>query len=216
MSRDVLLAATDRRSQVSDRGLAGAKLIKQLDPHRLADHPKPLGDQVHQRVWERMRYKGWCVVCGRHDLLVYQRMIVNAKTGSSAGGIHVDVYGSSCPACVQAKEVLGRFGVRYREHPMSALPRRHGTVRSMPQITIDDQLLGGLNQLLALARNGGLERIARGDRTPWVRVTRRLGRGYQVALLDRCGQTVLTRPAPTRIEAARIAEIMTGTPDGSA
>ena len=126
------------------------------------------------------------------------------------------MYGSSCPACVQAKQVLARFGVRYHEHPMSALPRRHGAVRSMPQITIDDQLLGGLNQLLGLARNGGLERIARDDRTPWVRVTRRIGRGYQVVLLDRCGHTVLTRRAPTRIEAARIAETMAGTPNGSA
>lgn len=143
-------------------------------------------------------------------------MFVNAKTGALDGEIHVDVYGSSCPACVQAKEVLGRFGVRYHEHPISALPRRHGTVRSMPQITIDDQLLGGLNRLLALARSGGLGRIARDDRTPWVRVTHRLGRGYQVALLDRCGHAVLTRRAPTRIEAARIAAIVAETPEGSA
>jgi len=143
-------------------------------------------------------------------MLLYHCMIVDAKSGDSDGATRVEVYGSSCPACVQAKQVLARFGVRYGEHPLSALPRRHGAVRSMPQITVDDQLLGGLNQLLGLARNGGLERIARDDRTPWVRVTRRLGRGYQVALLDRCGHTVLTRRAPTRIEAARIAETMAG------
>ncbi len=213
MSRDILLAAADRRGQLSHSGLGDPKLIKQPDPHRLADHPKPLGNQLHQSVWKRMGNNAVGIVSGRHDLLVYHCMIVNAKIGNTDVGTSVDVYGSSCPACVQAKGVLDRFGVRYHEHPISALPRRHGTVRSMPQITIDGQLLGGLNRLLALARNGGLERIARGDRTPWVRVTRRLGRGYQVALLDKCGHTVLTRRAPTRTEAARIAQIMAETPE---
>ncbi len=208
MSRDVLLAATNRRGKVSNRRLTGAKLIKQLDPHRLADDPKPLRDQLHQGVWKRMRCEGLRVVRRRHDLLFYHCMIVDANSGGLDEATRVDVYGSSCPACVQAKQVLTRFGVRYHEHPMSALPRRHGAVRSMPQITIDDQLLGGLNQLLGLARNGGLERIARDDRTPWVKVSRRIGRGYQVVLLDRCGRAVMTRRAPTRTEAARIAGTM--------
>ena len=46
---------------------------------------------------------------------------------------------------------------------MSELPRRLGVVRSMPEITIDGELLGGVNQLLKLARTGGLERIANDD-----------------------------------------------------
>ena len=39
-------------------------------------------------------------------------------------------------------------------------------------------------------------------------VSRRIGRGYQVVLLDRCGRAVMTRRAPTRTEAARIAGTM--------
>ena len=75
--------------------------------------------------------------------------------------------GSACPACTQAKAVLDRFHVAHEDHPMSAFPRRFGAVRSMPQITIDGQLLGGVNQLLKLARSGGLEQIAEDDRAPW-------------------------------------------------
>ena len=65
----------------------------------------------------------------------------------------VVVYGSACPACTQAKGVLDHYGVPYRSELISELPRRHGHPRSMPQITIDDQLLGGINQLLKLARS---------------------------------------------------------------
>ena len=96
---------------------------------------------------------------------------------------------------------------------MSALPRRYGAVRSMPQITIDGELLGGVNQLLKLARAGGLERIANDDPKPWVRIKRRLGRGYDVVLLDTLGRELLRRRAATQAEAARIAdELPTATP----
>ncbi len=89
---------------------------------------------------------------------------------------------------------------------MSAFPRRFGIVRSMPQITIDDQHLGGLNQLLGLARIGGLERIGQDDHAPWVRIKRRLGRGYEVAVLDPLGRALVSQRARTRADAERIAE----------
>lgn len=119
--------------------------------------------------------------------------------------VRVVVYGSSCPACTQAKAVLVRFRVGYEEHLMSEFPRRLGVVRSMPQITIDGELLGGINQLLKLARAGGLERIANDDSQPWVTVKRRLGRGYSVILLDALGRELVTRSARTKADAARIA-----------
>ncbi len=125
----------------------------------------------------------------------------------------VSVYGSACPACTQAKEVLDRFQINYRECPMSAFPRRFGVVRTMPQITIDDQHLGGINQLLKLARSGGLERIATDDRAPWVRITRRLGRGYNVAVFDPLGREVVSHRAQTQDDAARIAESLKLTAD---
>jgi hypothetical protein len=105
--------------------------------------------------------------------------------------------------------VLDGFQIRYEEHPISAFPRRFGVVGSMPQITIDDQHLGGINQLLRLARRGGLERIAQDDREPWVRIKRRLGRGYDVAVLDSLGRELVSHRAPTRAGADRIAESLT-------
>ena len=83
----------------------------------------------------------------------------------------VIVYGSSCPACTQAKAVLDRFGIPYETRAMTDIPRRHGRVNTMPQIVIDGELLGGLNQLLKLARSGGLTRLARSQTDPWVQVS---------------------------------------------
>jgi glutaredoxin len=135
-------------------------------------------------------------------------------SGDPTARIRVAVYGSSCPACTQAKAVLDRFHVAHDDHPISALPHRYGAVRSMPQITIDGELLGGVNQLLKLARAGGLERIANDDPKPWVRIKRRLGRGYDVVLLDTLGRELLSRKAATQAEAARIAdELPTATPN---
>jgi glutaredoxin 3 len=134
----------------------------------------------------------------------------------------VVVYGSSCPACTQAKAVLDRFGVGYTERAMSELPRTHGRVRSMPQITIGGELLGGVNQLLRLARAGGLERLARDEPGPWVQIRRRLGRGHDVVVLDALGREQSCRRAATRAEALSIAAALAGAsgpppaPDGGA
>jgi glutaredoxin 3 len=117
----------------------------------------------------------------------------------------VTVYGSACPACAQAKAVLDRHGLVYDEQPMSRLPRRYGRVRSMPQIVVDDDLVGGVDALLGLARSGGLTRIAAGDMRPWVEVTRRLGRGFDVIVRDRIGRETGRTRVPTRERAAALA-----------
>lgn len=124
--------------------------------------------------------------------------------------VSVIVYGASCPACTQAKAVLDRYGIPYEARPMADFPRRHGRVRTVPQIIIDDELLGGLNQLLKLARAGGLERLAKGETDPWVQIKRRIGRGHQVALLDALGRSHTTRRAASRAEALEIAAELTG------
>ncbi|HET6848402.1 MAG TPA: glutaredoxin domain-containing protein [Gaiellales bacterium] len=116
----------------------------------------------------------------------------------------VVVYGSACPACTQAKAVLDHYGVAYRSQPISELPRRHGRVRSMPQITIGGELLGGINQLLGLAGSGGLARLGRAELGPWVRVRRRLGRGYDVELLDALGRVHRRRRVSDPVEAERL------------
>jgi glutaredoxin len=117
----------------------------------------------------------------------------------------VVIYGSSCPACTQARAVFDRFGIEYESRPLAELPRRFGRVRSMPQITIGDELLGGINPLLRLARSGGLEHLAADGPRPWARVRRRVGRGYDVELLDPLGRPLATRRAPTRADAERTA-----------
>ncbi len=50
----------------------------------------------------------------------------------------------------------------------------------MPQITIDDDLLGGLNPLLKLARSGDLEHLAQGQNDPGVQISLASG-GYSNA-----------------------------------
>lgn len=123
----------------------------------------------------------------------------------------VVVYGSACPACTQAKAVLDRYRIAYRSRPITELPRQHGTVRSMPQITIDDELLGGIDQLLRLTRLGGLERIAADAPEPWVRIRRRLGRGYDVEVLDRLGRTRARERAASRVDAEELSARLTST-----
>ena len=69
-----------------------------------------------------------------------------------------------CPFCVRAKEVLEQVGVPYTEHVMDdrgpellELKRKyaHPTV---PIILLDDEFVGGCNELEALVRSGGLQR----------------------------------------------------------
>ncbi len=117
----------------------------------------------------------------------------------------VVIYGSTCPACTQARAILDRFGIDYATRPLAELPGRYGRVRSMPQITIGDELLGGVNPLLKLARSGGLEHLAADGPRPWARVRRRIGRGYDVELLDPLGRPLATRRAPTRADADQAA-----------
>jgi glutaredoxin len=126
----------------------------------------------------------------------------------------VTVCGSGCPACVQARAVLDRFGLAHDDRPIAALPRRYGRASTMPQITVDGELLGGTDALIRLARSGGLERLARGADEPWVDVRRRLGRGYEVVVLDRLGRRQLSRRAASRADADRIAATLADTPGG--
>jgi glutaredoxin len=122
----------------------------------------------------------------------------------------VIIYGSNhCPACTQAKAVLERYRLDYQTRPIWALPPSLGRAMTMPQITIDGELLGGLNPLLKLARHGGLERLAHNQTDPWIRITRRIGRGYNITLLDTLGRAQTTSRARSRAEAQRIATTLT-------
>ena len=68
-----------------------------------------------------------------------------------------------CPYCVRAKQLLERKGVVYKEINLSKeapevrfeLMQRTNH-RTVPQIFINDQFIGGFDQLYALEREGKL------------------------------------------------------------
>ena len=79
----------------------------------------------------------------------------------------VKVYSTTfCPYCVRAKQLLERKGVAYKEINLSneapevriELMQRTNH-RTVPQIFIKDQFIGGFDQLYALEREGKLDQL---------------------------------------------------------
>ena len=69
-----------------------------------------------------------------------------------------------CPYCVRAKALLQKKGVDYTETDVSgdddlrdAMTKRAGGRRTVPQIFIDDQHIGGCDDLYALDGRGELD-----------------------------------------------------------
>lgn len=69
-----------------------------------------------------------------------------------------------CPYCVRAKRLFDKKGVGYREIDVSddealrdGMINRAGGKRSVPQIFIDGQHIGGCDDLYALDSKGGLD-----------------------------------------------------------
>jgi glutaredoxin 3 len=77
----------------------------------------------------------------------------------------VEIYTwSACPFCIRAKALLDRKGVNYTEYCIDGdetarakmAKRAHGK-RSLPQIFIDNQHVGGCDELYALESRGQLD-----------------------------------------------------------
>ena len=79
----------------------------------------------------------------------------------------VTVYSTNmCPYCVRAKQLLERKGIEYKEVNLSTeapevrvelmQKTKHRTV---PQIFIKDQFIGGFDQLYALEREGKFDEL---------------------------------------------------------
>src|SRR5574343_250467 len=77
----------------------------------------------------------------------------------------VVIYSTSvCPYCIRAKQLLKRKGVAFKEINLSneapevriELMQRTNH-RTVPQIFINDQFIGGFDQLYALEREGKLD-----------------------------------------------------------
>jgi glutaredoxin 3 len=78
----------------------------------------------------------------------------------------VEIYSTMwCPFCSRAKALLLRKGVAFTEIDIDAEPARRaemmaraGGRRTVPQIFIDDEHIGGCDDIVALDRTGGLDK----------------------------------------------------------
>lgn len=80
--------------------------------------------------------------------------------------VPVTLYTTSvCPFCIQAKTLLKNKGVDYQEINMQtlsaddrqALMAKTNNYRTVPQIFIGDEFIGGFDQLSGLEREGKLD-----------------------------------------------------------
>jgi glutaredoxin 3 len=77
----------------------------------------------------------------------------------------VEIYATMfCPYCARARSLLQKKGVAYTEIDVDAEPdrreemiRRSGGRRTVPQIFIEGEAIGGSDELLALDRAGTLD-----------------------------------------------------------
>ncbi len=74
----------------------------------------------------------------------------------------------SCPFCVRAKRLLTERGIAYTEVDVAGddalrldIMQRTGR-RTVPQIFIDGESIGGFEELAALDAEGGLEKLRNG------------------------------------------------------
>jgi len=79
----------------------------------------------------------------------------------------VEIYTwSTCPFCLRAKALLDRKGVTYTEYAIDGdnvardnMSRRAQGRRTLPQIFINDQLIGGASELYDLDAQGKLDQL---------------------------------------------------------
>lgn len=77
----------------------------------------------------------------------------------------IEIYTTEvCPYCVRAKRLFEKKGVTYREIDVSydaalrdAMVKRAGGKRTVPQIFINGEHIGGCDDLYALDAAGGLD-----------------------------------------------------------
>jgi len=75
---------------------------------------------------------------------------------------------SACPYCVQAKRLLSHKGVPYQEVDVSGDAAKRQEMmqasgrRTVPQIFIGEQSIGGFDELYALEQSGELDTLLNG------------------------------------------------------
>lgn len=83
---------------------------------------------------------------------------------------NIEIYSSDfCPFCSRAKNLLKNKGVEFTEIGVDGDPvtrqqmtERSGGGRTVPQIFIDNQPIGGSDELVALEQSGELDRLLQG------------------------------------------------------
>jgi glutaredoxin 3 len=78
---------------------------------------------------------------------------------------NVEIYTwASCPFCIRAKALLSKKGIEFTEYPIdgdeqarAVMAERANGRRSLPQIFINDQHIGGCDDLYALNSRGKLD-----------------------------------------------------------
>lgn len=84
--------------------------------------------------------------------------------------VKIDVYSTTyCPYCVRAKEFLTKKNAAFTEIDVTGddaarmdLVNKSGGRKTVPQIFINDQPIGGFDDMVALDRAGKLDALLRG------------------------------------------------------
>ena len=82
-------------------------------------------------------------------------------------GAKVEIYTQwGCPYCVAAKSLLDNKGIAYEEYDVTMggakkaeMIKRVPSARTVPQVMVDDQALGGFDDISALDRQGKLDAL---------------------------------------------------------
>lgn len=80
---------------------------------------------------------------------------------------NVEIYSTdTCPYCVKAKHLLDRKNIKYQEINVTGddearmnLVKKANGLRTVPQIFIDDQHIGGCDDLYKLEQEGKLDQL---------------------------------------------------------
>jgi len=80
--------------------------------------------------------------------------------------VRVEIYVKTfCPFCYRAEKLLDSKGVQYETYMLDSSERRQEMIQrangrtTVPQIFIDDEHVGGCDDLYALDRDGKLEQL---------------------------------------------------------
>jgi glutaredoxin 3 len=71
----------------------------------------------------------------------------------------------TCPFCVRAKQLLRNKSIEFDDIDVGNAPEQRATLtartgsRTVPQVFINDEFVGGCDELFALERSGQLDRL---------------------------------------------------------